>query len=537
MQKHLGYATDNAGNVVSTTSVRVKIHGSVTDATIYSDDGVTTKLNPFDVESGDGSYYFYAANGSYDVVLTSPDATFDADDTADVRLFDANDGVGTYPVTVYGAKCDGVTDDTDEIQDAIDAASGGGTVVFPTGTCRVTAELTGVAEGTTFQGLGNSWISKEFNGNLFTITTGYNRWLDFNVDQNGQTYTGPVIRFQSGSHTPEWSGGHVIDGGDSIFLYEDTGGSLGRIHHSTFTIHSSVASTSAVVKRTVSTVESAASPRYFDHIQCVGPNTRFANANGFHGAYFDSIYSNGIILGDNTLNALITNSRMVSVSGETIHFTGNSVAVLGNVLGGQGAFTVDAGYVYGTFANNMMDPSLTFTDNSIKTPGNSTPVVENPITPSVNRLYLSTKTATTSGTTVSYTSLPSGIKRITIMFAGVSLSGTDNILVRIGDAGGLESSGYLSSSSDDNGTVVASTSGFIITDGGAANVVSGVLTLELYDAATFAWVAHGTFKLASGTMAYAAGDKALSAELTQLQILLSGSDTFDAGAVNISYQR
>ena len=49
-----------------------------------------------------------------------------------------------YDVASYGAQGDGTTDDTNAIQAAIDAANarGGGTIVFPGGTFRITRSLT-----------------------------------------------------------------------------------------------------------------------------------------------------------------------------------------------------------------------------------------------------------------------------------------------------------------------------------------------------------------------------------------------------------
>lgn len=52
-----------------TASVRVKTAGTDTDATLYSDDGVTPKANPFSA-SAVGLVSFYAANGRYDVTVT-----------------------------------------------------------------------------------------------------------------------------------------------------------------------------------------------------------------------------------------------------------------------------------------------------------------------------------------------------------------------------------------------------------------------------------------------------------------------------------
>ena len=81
-------------------------------------------------------------------------------------------------------------------------------------------------------------------------------------------------------------------------------------------------------------------------------------------------------------------------------------------------------------------------------------------------LQRGTAVASTSGTSVDFTSIPSWVRRITIMFDGVSLSGTDQILVQLGDSGGLETTGYISGGAvtrDANTTNAgSSTSGFII---------------------------------------------------------------------------
>ena len=51
--------------------------------------------------------------------------------------------------------------------------------------------------------------------------------------------------------------------------------------------------------------------------------------------------------------------------------------------------------------------------------------------------------ATTSGTDFAFTNIPSGTKQIDISFAGVSLSGTDSIIVQLGDSGGASRFFYV----------------------------------------------------------------------------------------------
>lgn len=157
-----------------------------------------------------------------------------------------------------------------------------------------------------------------------------------------------------------------------------------------------------------------------------------------------------------------------------------------------------------------------------------------------NPITLGTMQATTSGTEWDFPGIPAGVRRITVIFAECSLSGTDHWLVQLGDAGGFETSGYVSSSGATVDTavsnVVNSTSGFIFYSGNAGYVVSGKMVIDLIDAATFHWVASHSGKMTTTITMGGGGDKSLSAELTQVRITRSGTNTGDAGAVNISYE-
>jgi len=148
-----------------------------------------------------------------------------------------------------------------------------------------------------------------------------------------------------------------------------------------------------------------------------------------------------------------------------------------------------------------------------------------------------TQQATTSGTAIDFTSIPAGTKRITIMFSGVSTNGTSDILVQLGDSGGVETSGYLSSAASGTSNV-DSTAGFIITQGNtAAAVWGGSVTLNLQNAASFSWVGGCLLSAAGAVVRLSSGEKALSAELDRVRItMVNGTDAFDAGAINISYE-
>ena len=153
-------------------------------------------------------------------------------------------------------------------------------------------------------------------------------------------------------------------------------------------------------------------------------------------------------------------------------------------------------------------------------------------------LISSTAVAASSGTAVLFTGIPSWVKRITVLFNEVSLSGTDSILVQIGDAGGVETTGYVSSSTGTTGAAggtSSSTSGFIVASTLASYVNSGALVLTLMGSNL--WIASGAGKLATNTSWFAGGSKTLSDTLTQLNITVTGANTFDgAGTVNILYE-
>jgi hypothetical protein len=153
-----------------------------------------------------------------------------------------------------------------------------------------------------------------------------------------------------------------------------------------------------------------------------------------------------------------------------------------------------------------------------------------------------TAVATTSGTAVDFTGIPSWVKRIEIMFSNVSNSGSANILVQLGDSGGIETTGYVSQASlvNVNVNTVGATSGIIIFTGEASSACSGILTLGYIDAGSNLWTAAGTFARPGGTVSsatFTGGYKSLSATLDRIRIVSSnGSDTFDAGTINIMYQ-
>jgi hypothetical protein len=155
-------------------------------------------------------------------------------------------------------------------------------------------------------------------------------------------------------------------------------------------------------------------------------------------------------------------------------------------------------------------------------------------------LVSGTAQATTSVTTVPFTGIPSWVKRITVMFSGVSTSGTSNQLIQLGTGGTptYTTSGYLGSVTTSTGaTITAFSTGFMYNAPVAAStVVHGIALLTNINGNT--WCLSSTLGLSDSTNTrLAGGSVALAAALTALRITtVNGTDTFDAGTINILYE-
>ena len=149
---------------------------------------------------------------------------------------------------------------------------------------------------------------------------------------------------------------------------------------------------------------------------------------------------------------------------------------------------------------------------------------------------LMTPQATTSGTAFDFLGIPSGATQITVCFDLVSLSGSDHFLIQLGDSGGIETTDYESSSGS-SGSGSSLTSGLHIQGGNASRLLSGSMILTLMDPTTNKWVAQHSLSINGlNNFVTGGGRKVLSAALDRLRITRSGTNTFDAGFVNVSYR-
>jgi hypothetical protein len=148
-----------------------------------------------------------------------------------------------------------------------------------------------------------------------------------------------------------------------------------------------------------------------------------------------------------------------------------------------------------------------------------------------------TAVASTSGTSIDFTGIPSWVKRVTVMFNGVSTNGSSRQQIQIGTSGGIQTTGYTSGAFT-NGASASSTTGYLITwRADPAQTIIGALVLTLIDSATNTWVAQGDALTVASDGSSLAGVKTLSGVLDRVRLTtVNGTDTFDAGSINILYE-
>jgi hypothetical protein len=259
-------------------------------------------------------------------------------------------------------------------------------------------------------------------------------------------------------------------------------------------------------------------------------NTILENVSIANSTISNTTISNTTIINPTISGALIVSNTMnssVITSGTTI--TTSTTSFTGS--GSGGATTITSSGVTGTIQVGQV-----LSGTGIASGASITAINGSTITLSLANTGTVSGTITVVG--VVFTGIPSWVKRITVMFSGVSTSSTSSKLVQIGDSGGIETSGYLGSESNITSAVGSAsvTSGFGIRSVSAADVIHGQIVITNVTGNT--WCASGYFGLSSSASTLlSSGSKALSDVLDRIRITtVNGTDTFDAGSINILYE-
>lgn len=153
----------------------------------------------------------------------------------------------------------------------------------------------------------------------------------------------------------------------------------------------------------------------------------------------------------------------------------------------------------------------------------------------VERIVQDTAQASTSGTSIDFTSIPAWVKKITVMLNAVSTNGTSNIQAQIG-AGSVTTTGYTSGSAQVGTGTASSTTGYLLTGNNAAIApYYGAIYITIHSSNL--WVYTSSLWNSAGAMNVSGGSVSLSGTLDRIRITtVNGTDTFDAGSINIMYE-
>jgi hypothetical protein len=154
-----------------------------------------------------------------------------------------------------------------------------------------------------------------------------------------------------------------------------------------------------------------------------------------------------------------------------------------------------------------------------------------------------TAVASTSGTSIDFTSIPSWVKKISVMLSGVSTSGTSITQIQLG-SGSVTTTGYIGTvdswSSTLNGTTASITSGLALyrsAFGSATNVLNGIATFTNLSSNNWVGTFTGSITTSAIVITLASTQISLSGTLDRIRITtVNGTDTFDAGSINILYE-
>jgi hypothetical protein len=154
-----------------------------------------------------------------------------------------------------------------------------------------------------------------------------------------------------------------------------------------------------------------------------------------------------------------------------------------------------------------------------------------------SNIFLGTAKAAT-GTFVDF-DIPAGVKRVTVMFDGVSTNGASYIQIQVG-AGAFQTSGYAATGknlSDTTLSTITSTTGFTLGYSQASESYQGLYTLMPVNGNT--WLIAGVNHSIGATSRsnVASGRVTLSDILDRIRITtVNGTDQFDAGTINVSWE-
>jgi hypothetical protein len=245
------------------------------------------------------------------------------------------------------------------------------------------------------------------------------------------------------------------------------------------------------------------------------------------------IFTSGTVA---TLNS--TSGTVATLNSTTATITNLSTTLAGDFTISQGTATLaTSGATAGTYGSVTAIPFITVDAKGRITSATTGTFSSTPADGSITPAKLSqpftsaTAVASTSGTAIDFTGIPSWAKRITVMFQGVSTNGASSVLIRLGTSSGFVASGYIGSSA-----IFNFSNGMLVDDiGNSAGIRHGIA--QILNITGNSWVCGSSLGRSDSIGSFvAAGSISLASLLTQIRITTGGGDTFDAGNINIMYE-
>ena len=142
-------------------------------------------------------------------------------------------------------------------------------------------------------------------------------------------------------------------------------------------------------------------------------------------------------------------------------------------------------------------------------------------------------------TSVDFTSMPSWINAITVMFSDISTNGSSFMLVQLGTSSGFATSGYVSTCNDLDGgggsSSNSSTAGLIMRVQSPPGIINGLMNIAYMGSNR--WAANVTCMSITSVVFMGGGTVTLGGTLDRVRITtVNGTDSFDSGTINVSYQ-
>jgi hypothetical protein len=258
-------------------------------------------------------------------------------------------------------------------------------------------------------------------------------------------------------------------------------------------------------------------------------------------------FSNNEQITSTKLNNIMDNSFFVSgavVSNQGLEVTAGGQMQIPN--GGIKTALLETGAID---ASKISTGGPSWTASSVSLPSNTSVSgtvtatgFVGPLTGNVTGSAITSGTSVTaSGTSVDFTSVPTWAQKISLVLSGCSTSGSSVLVAQLGTSSGFIATGYLSyygtfrTSASTSGS---SSIGFGIA-GTSANDIR-YLIMTIVKISGNQWVASHSGGLFNGSDNFAlsgGGNVTLSGTLDRIRLTTTnGTDTFDAGSVNIVYE-